>query len=245
MAKKGDTLKRLRWRLYSRLLAILSRLGILQRYARLNRLKVPAELYDREYFLAENGCEGSKDFIAHQGQKLSGRLAAVLVHILDIDGHAFLDLGCGRGEILAQLEARAARIVGIDYSESAVAICRSTVTKAEVIHADVVRFLPGYQTDPFDGIMLIDLAEHLFDWELAILFKHASRLLKPNGILYVDTPLLPHRAYSQMHVNVKERAEDFLGFLPCFKIQKQVLVDTVGQNHLIVFRKTDGLERKA
>jgi len=240
--KKDIFLKKLRWKLHSRLLATLSRLKLLQLYARFGRLKVPAELYDQEYFLSENGCEGSKEFITHRGHKLSGRLAAILGEIRDIDGHAFLDLGCGRGEILTQLETRASRVVGIDYSESAVEISRRTVKKAEVIHADVVRFLPGYQAEPFDGIMLIDLAEHLFDWELDILLRHVSRLLKPNGVLYVDTPLLANRRYSQMHVNIKQRAEHYLEFLPDFIIEKQVLVDPVGGYHLILFGRIGRFE---
>ena len=243
-SRKKTFLKRLRWKLYSRLLATLSRLGILQPYARFGKLKVPAELYDQEYFLAENGCEGSKEFITHQGKKLSGRLAAVLDEILDIDGHAFLDLGCGRGEILRQLESRASRVVGIDYSESAVEIARSTARKSEVIHADVVQFLPGYKAEPFDGILIIDLTEHLFDWELRILFTHVSSLLKPEGILYVDTPLLANRPYSQMHVNIKQKAEDYLGFLPDFTIEKEVMVDPIGQNHLILFKKIAGFKRE-
>jgi 2-polyprenyl-3-methyl-5-hydroxy-6-metoxy-1,4-benzoquinol methylase len=243
-SKKDLLLRRLRWKLHSRLLAILSRLRLLQRYARFGRLKVPAELYDRKYFLSENGCEGAKEFLAHRGHRLSGRLAAILGEIRDIDGHAFLDLGCGRGEILTQLETRASRVVGIDYSESAIEISRRTVKKAEVIHADVVQFLPEYEAEPFDGILLIDLVEHLFDWELTILLKQVSRLLKLNGLLYVDTPLLADRPYSQMHVNVKQSAEDYLVFLPDFIIERQALVDPVGQNHLILFRRIGRIEVK-
>lgn len=223
---------------HSRLHRILSRLGVLQFYARVFKLEVRPELYTEEYFLSNDGCEGSKEFRDSQGEKLSSRLSTILALIKDVDGNAFLDLGCGRGEILLQLENRASKLVGIDYSASAVKLCRGITKKARVIHADIVRFLPEFESDPFDGVLMIDIAEHLFDWQLEIVFEHAARLLKADGHLYIDAPLIPVRPYSDMHVNIKEDAEQYLKFLPEFRIENVVLVDPVGSNHLITMCKS-------
>ncbi len=211
--------------------------GLLQLYARLRKLKVPAELYKEEYYLGQGGCEGVEEFKDYYGEKLSKRLASVLDEIQDIDGHRFLDLGCGRGEILLHLERTASHVVGIDYSAAAVEISRTIAKKSEVIQADVVRFLPQLQTEPFDGILMIDIAEHLFDWELEIVFKHVDRLLKPQGCLYIDTPLIPDRPYSEMHVNIKQDAKQYLRFLPDFTIEKEMLTDPRGSNYLIILSK--------
>jgi SAM-dependent methyltransferase len=216
----------------------MSRLGTLQFYARLLKLEVAPELYTAEYFLSNDGCEGSKEFKESHGTRLSNRLSAILAQIKNVDGNAFLDLGCGRGEILFQLENRASRLIGIDYSASAVEICRGIAKKAKVIQADIVKLLPEFESDPFDGVLMIDIAEHLFDWQLEIVFKHVARLLKLGGYLYIDAPLIPTRPYSNMHVNIKGNAKKYLKFLPEFKIDNVALVDPVGSNHLITLCKS-------
>jgi SAM-dependent methyltransferase len=221
-----------------RLQKALSRLGVLQFYARAFKLEVPPELYTKEYFLSNSGCEGSKEFKESHGERLSSRLLTILTQIKNVDGNAFLDLGCGRGEILLQMENRAGKLVGIDYGASAVELCRGVTKKAKVIQADIVRFLPEFESDPFDGVLMIDIAEHLFDWQLEIVFKHVARLLKADGHLYIDAPLIPVRPYSDMHVNIKEDAEQYLKFLPEFRIENVVLVDPVGSNHLITMCKS-------
>ncbi len=215
---------------------ILANLGLLQKYAQVRRLKVPADLYTPEYFLGEDGCEGVNEFNESLGEKISRRLACVLSEIKQVEGGEFLDLGCGRGEILYQLEKKAKRVVGVDYSVAAVEISRKIVRKAEVIQADVVEFLPNYSASPFDGILMIDITEHLYDWELAIVFQQVDRLLRNAGCLYIDTPLLVN-GYSQLHVNIKEKPEDYLQFLPNYSIEKTILTDSVGANHLIIFKK--------
>jgi SAM-dependent methyltransferase len=217
---------------------ILSRLGMLQIYARLLKLEVPRILYTAEYFLSNSGCEGAKEFKESRGVRLSNRLSAILAQIKNVEGNAFLDLGCGRGEILLQLESKASRLIGIDYSASAVEICRGITKTAQVIHADIVEFLPEFESEPFEGILMIDIAEHMFDWQLEIVFEHVARLLKRGGYLYIDSPLIPARPYSDMHVNIKSNAEEYLKFLPEFEIENLVLVDPVGSNHLITLRKS-------
>ena len=228
-----------------RLQEIMSRLGMLQIYARLLKLKVPPKLYTGEYFLSSHGCEGSREFRQSRGARLSHRLSVVLAQIKNIDGNAFLDLGCGRGEILFQLENRASRVIGIDYSTSAVEICQGITKRAQIIEADIVKFLPEFESDPFDGVLMIDLVEHLFDWQLEIVFKHVARLLKPGGYLYIDTPLIPYRPYSSMHVNIKGNPKQYLNFLPGFEIEDIVLVDPLGSNHLITLRKSKSKELMA
>ncbi|MBN1106646.1 MAG: class I SAM-dependent methyltransferase [Deltaproteobacteria bacterium] len=217
---------------------ILFRLGLLQFIARIFRLKVSASLYLEDYYLSDGGCDGYREFAVHRGQKLPVRLEAVLSEMGNVEGHSILDLGCGRGELLFHLEISADRVVGIDYSSAAIEICRKFVKKAHLIHADIVQFLPCFEAPQFDHALMIDVVEHLFDWELEIVFKHVARLLKNNGLLYVDTPLLSKRAYSVMHVNIKHSAEQYLPFLPHFAIEKVVSADPSGSDFLIKFRKS-------
>lgn len=216
--------------------------GIVQLYPGFRRLKVSMKLYTEEYYLGSDGCEGHQEFLESQGEKLSSRLASVLAEIQNLNGSTFLDMGCGRGELSLHLEKKAKRVVCVDYSASAVELSRKILTKAEVIQANVVEFLPRFETEPFDGILAIDIVEHLFDWELKIEFSNIARLLKPMGYLYVDTPIISDgHPYSKMHVNVKKSSEQFLKFLPGFTIEKEIVTDPRGANHLIIFRKGGGV----
>ncbi len=45
--------------------------------------------------------------------------------------------------------------------------------------------------EPFDRIFMLDLVEHLHDWELSKLFKICSGLLKPDGVIVIHT--LPNK----------------------------------------------------
>ena len=223
-------------------LEILSRLGLLQQYARIRRLKVARTLYTEEYYLGRDGCEGFDEFRQYQGEKLAPRLARVLAEIREVSGKSFLDLGCGRGEMLLQLERRGARrIIGVDYSAAAVEIARGIVTRADLACADVSEFLPQLPSLSFDGVLMIDIVEHMFDWELTRVFGQVSRVLAPDGVLYVDTPLASECAYSNMHVNVKKEASDLLRFLPGFAIEKVLCTDSRGNNHLIIMRRRSGI----
>lgn len=200
---------------------------------------VPPELYTREYYLADSGgaCEGSKEFKETGGTVLSARLAATFEEIVDVDGGSFLDIGCGRGEISLHLEKLASRVVAIDYSEAAVAIARQVLQKTELIHADVVEYLAHSEAEPFDGVILVDVVEHLYDWQLEVVFEHTNRLLKPGGRAYIDTPISPTLISSTMHVNVKQSVDDLRAFLPGYELEKMKVTDPAGLNHLVILRK--------
>ena len=49
------------------------------------------------------------------------------------------DFGCGTGRILAYLEERVARAVGVDPAETMVQVARQRVRRAELVVADITR----------------------------------------------------------------------------------------------------------
>jgi ubiquinone/menaquinone biosynthesis C-methylase UbiE len=99
-------------------------------------------------------------------------------------GTSVLDVGCGIGDLLANLEQqRACEVRGIDFKDSAVASARLTrhlnVDQATLTEA-------GYDSARFDLVTMIEYLEHESD-PRAIL-NEARRILKPGGHLVLEIP---------------------------------------------------------
>lgn len=77
-------------------------------------------------------------------------------------GMHVLDLGCGKGELAADLAQRAgARVTGVDWSESVLAFARmhyGHVPGLEFIHADILSYKPDGDVDV---IVLSNVLEHI------------------------------------------------------------------------------------
>jgi len=187
--------------------------------------KVSAKLYDKDYYLGDLGCEGSKEFNNSKGHVLTNRLRKVLDIVGDPKDRAFLDVGCGRGEIALHLLADgASRVVAVDYSKAAITIASEILEESErlvLVWGDAVEFIKILITRYFDFVLLIDVAEHMHDWELEILFTEAIKVLKPYGKIVVQSPFAIGDAKlgkSEMHVNIKHIDMHYLDFLPNFML---------------------------
>ena len=73
-------------------------------------------------------------------------------------GQSVLEIGCGRGDLLADL--RPGRGVGVDFSPEMVQRARARHPELEVVLADAHQLALG---DPFDVIILSDLVNDLWD----------------------------------------------------------------------------------
>ncbi|MCS7178232.1 MAG: class I SAM-dependent methyltransferase [Anaerolineae bacterium] len=147
---------------------------------------VPPDRYDQDYFLSV--CEGYEEFIATEGRELSRRLRAAFAVAGIGPGMRVLDVGCGRGEILRHCTRAGAEAYGIDYASAAVALSRQAVVDREaagVYQADA-QYLP-FPDGVFDRVLMFDIVEHLYPWELNRALREAHRILKPNGRLIIHT----------------------------------------------------------
>jgi cyclopropane fatty-acyl-phospholipid synthase-like methyltransferase len=93
------------------------------------RLAPPAvspTLYDEHYFL--NACLGSEEWRESDGHTMHPIYGAVLDRAELVPGETLVDVGTGRGGLLAAaVERGAERAVGIEYSESACDLARRTL----------------------------------------------------------------------------------------------------------------------
>lgn len=153
----------------------------------------PAE-YDRDYYL--ECCAGAEEWRESGGRAPLGLYEGALRKARLQAGETVLDIGTGRGELVAvAVEMGAARAIGVDYSEAAVDLARQTLSvhdlgdRAEVVLADARAIpLPAAEADL---AMLLDVVEHLSPAELETALCEAHRVLRPGGRVFVHT--MPNR----------------------------------------------------
>jgi 2-polyprenyl-3-methyl-5-hydroxy-6-metoxy-1,4-benzoquinol methylase len=158
---------------------------------------LPSTLYDKDYFLT--ACEGHEEFKKTQGEHLSRRLSKAFQVASVEPGLRVLDVGCGRGEILRHCARLGADAYGIDYAEVAVDLSQELIHSAGdplpgkmgVYQADAKR-LP-FSSEGFDRVLMFDVVEHLYPWELDAAMAEVKRVLKPGGMFVVHTA--PNRWY--------------------------------------------------
>jgi SAM-dependent methyltransferase len=96
-----------------------------------------------------------------------------------------LDLGCGMGGVLRELDGRAA-CFGTDRSAYALGICRAK-GHAALARADLSA--PPFREGAFDTILALDVIEHLDD-DVGFLRK-AAALLAPGARFVIAVPAFP------------------------------------------------------
>lgn len=99
---------------------------------------------------------------------------------------SILDVGCGRGEWLELLREEGYRARGIDINRVAVQECRER--GLDVTEADVIEHLRGLNRGSLDVVTGFHLIEHLPFPTMAALFDEAFAVLKPGGMIILETP---------------------------------------------------------
>jgi cyclopropane fatty-acyl-phospholipid synthase-like methyltransferase len=150
---------------------------------------VPPDVYDEQYY--ETCCGGYEEWKASHGAQAAGIYHYALGRAGFQPGEVLVDVGSGRGELLAlAVKAGASRAVGIEYAEAAVRLAQKTLAAqgaeaAEAIAGDA-RDLP-LEDGMADLVTMLDVVEHLAPAELDAALREAHRVLKPGGRLLVHT----------------------------------------------------------
>jgi O-antigen chain-terminating methyltransferase len=99
---------------------------------------------------------------------------------------AAVDLGCGRGEWLELLAASGFDAKGIDLDDGMLSACSERGLPAQ--KGDAVAFLEQIDDESLAIVSGFHIAEHLPFPRLEALVRQASRVLKPGGLLILETP---------------------------------------------------------
>jgi O-antigen chain-terminating methyltransferase len=128
----------------------------------------------------------------HRGSRelIKSRLAVYLPFIEKVKSiypdAEVLDLGCGRGEWLELLQDQGFTASGVDKDNDMLAVCRSQGLK--VITGDALAYLQTQATESKGVISGFHLAEHISFDDLQSLITESLRVLKPAGLLILETP---------------------------------------------------------
>jgi SAM-dependent methyltransferase len=96
-----------------------------------------------------------------------------------------LDVGCGRGELLALLSQAGVRARGIDVNGEMVALCREH--GFDVTQADALAHLESLPDASLGGLAAIQVVEHLEPGYLARFLEAAFHKLRPGAPIVLET----------------------------------------------------------
>jgi SAM-dependent methyltransferase len=167
---------------------------------------VPPDVYDETYY--RTACAGYELWAPSDGRQISGLYGYVFGELGLRPGQTLVDVGTGRGELLAVAARAGVDAVGIEYSDAAVALTHRTLEAhgiaegARVLLADA-RSLP-VADDSADAATMLDVVEHLTPAELDDAFREAARILKPGRRLYIHT--FPNRTVYNVTYRIQRLA---------------------------------------
>jgi O-antigen chain-terminating methyltransferase len=112
------------------------------------------------------------------------------------DATPVLDVGCGRGELLALLRDAGVEARGVDADADMVAYARGAGLDVE--QADLLEYLDGLADASLGGLFAGQVVEHLPPPALVRLLQLASAKLRPGGVAVFETinPLSPLALHS-------------------------------------------------
>ena len=152
--------------------------------------RIGRDYYDSEYF------EGGPAHLIDPDSRFQRyRVRKVLEIHEPAPADAVVDLGCGWGTFSFALAPRVAEVVGVDFSEKSIELCRRRLESRALTN---VRFLcadagaTGLEGGAYDLVIAADLFEHLYPDDARRVSGEAYRLLRPGGRFSVWTP---HRGH--------------------------------------------------
>lgn len=97
-----------------------------------------------------------------------------------------LDIGCGRGEWLETLLENGFQALGVDLDDGMLQACKARNLPA--VKAEALAHLKELPSDSLAVLTGFHIAEHILFDDLKELVSEAKRVLKPAGLLILETP---------------------------------------------------------
>ena len=157
---------------------------------------VSPDVYTEDYYLGYSS--GHDRFEESRGLYVPPLIFSIVEHANVQPGQRVLDVGCGRGEVTYNLAKLGAYAVGIDYASSALKLAGGMSLEHPDLFERVslakcdAKQMP-FRSNSFDAAFMLDVVEHLQQWELHVALQEVRRLLRPGGALFIHT--MPNLRY--------------------------------------------------
>jgi len=138
---------------------------------------------DEFYVRFEEKYRGTRELIKNR-QKVYLPFLEILKEISA--DRSVIDMGCGRGEWLELLHENEWRGVGVDINENMVEYCKGLGLSA--VKSDAISYLHSIDSELISVVSGFHISEHLPFELLQELVKEAYRVLRPGGLLILETP---------------------------------------------------------
>jgi O-antigen chain-terminating methyltransferase len=139
--------------------------------------------YDSVYQAFEDAFRGSREEIK---TRVSTYIPLLNEHRVGSEQMPVLDVGCGRGEWLELLRENGLTASGVDRDSMMVEMCRSR--NLNVTENEALAHLKSLPDGSLGAVTSFHMVEHLaFDETLAFI-DEALRVLKPGGLIILETP---------------------------------------------------------
>ncbi|MCZ8515369.1 class I SAM-dependent methyltransferase [Paenibacillus filicis] len=99
----------------------------------------------------------------------------------EMEGKHICDIGCGPGELSAELSVKGAKVTGVDLSEKMLALARTKSSSVEWIHDDAMHLKAisdGSMDYVVSNLMLMDVPDFM------AVFHTVHRVLAPGGTMF-------------------------------------------------------------
>ncbi|MDQ3838604.1 MAG: class I SAM-dependent methyltransferase [Thermoproteota archaeon] len=155
---------------------------------------IPESHYTKDYYFSGEYYGSANEYkLFTKGGKPATVYLRALSYLQNISSGKFLDVGCGRGELVLHLARLGRSAIGIDYSKSAIEICQDTLIKEKAPVRRLGQFklanvtnLP-FKDETFDAVFMLDVIEHLTKQDTEKALSELKRVLKKGGRIIVHT----------------------------------------------------------
>ncbi|MYL25267.1 MULTISPECIES: class I SAM-dependent methyltransferase [Halomonadaceae] len=138
---------------------------------------------DDFYRAFEEKYRGSREDIQ---EKLSAYQPFLLPFLKIWECPSAVDFGCGRGEWLEYLSNLGFSASGVDLDEGMLAACQELQLRAE--KGDMIEYIRGLPDESEVVLSAFHVVEHISFDDLRSFIDEAIRVLKPGGVLIMETP---------------------------------------------------------
>lgn len=101
-------------------------------------------------------------------------------------GKSFLEIGCGTGYVLWELDSMGFAVTGMDMHPEGLVYARKRVPKARLITGNLFTYTPQKK---FDALGIFDVIEHIEDDVGAL--SACAKMLHSKGMLFLTVPARP------------------------------------------------------